>query len=334
MRSAALLAVLVLASCTAAVPDDPVACSWSWTDLPLPPDRMWTSVTVSDGRGTYAGLTSSLEPGGPDEVVLWQDGSPTVLGAPFERSAQVLAVNRNGVVLAEVNTVPVRFRDGEWERLADPDGGHGRADAIDADGTVVGTAFRPSPDGSRLVRWADDRADVLEEVDFPFRGGMVTGLGDDGTLLAKSDADGLVHGYLLRPGGKWVRVEYPDDTADVVPVATSGGVVIGRAQSLDNRTALVEWDLSGRVLRARPDTTPVDVNSSGQVLGFVRPMSSPDPGGEVLLWRGDAREGVFPVPGSRSEGMVDPVAVDDDGTMIGHRTVTGVSTVSVVGRCA
>ncbi|MFD9741420.1 hypothetical protein [Umezawaea sp. NPDC059074] len=244
------------------------------------------------------------------------------------------------MVVGEAGDHPVRYRDGGWERLPEPDGYYVRAVAVNGAGEVVGWAV---PDGSgdadedrhqHPVRWPADRPDAVEEIEVPFLGGFPVALADDGTVLVagREVPDGRNRGFVGRPDGTWTALDQRDEWLDVTPVALGGGAVVGTGQTERPVLELVEWDLDGHVVRVHPTSSALDVNSSGQVLGVVNGLLEGMPAGKASVWRGGALQAEFPVAG---DARIDAVAIDDDGAVVGRMAKrSGLRDAPVVGRCS
>jgi hypothetical protein len=320
MRRSAMFGVMFLAAMlTMAAPAQASpSCTWSWTDLPVPPSLDSTEVKASDGRGTYAGsgwhnLSRHYE------AALWQNGSVRLLGAAFGADTTVWDVNAHGVVVGEAGGAPVRYRAGQWERLPMPSGyTSGTAMHINDNGDIAGAVGLV-----RAVLWPASGSYEFLDVPAVTNYRNPTGITSDGTVTldASMAHEHVSTSFFRAPNGTWTRVTHPNPNESALIVAVNDDSAVG-----NNDQAAVEWDHAGAVVRTYPGVTAVDVSVGGQLLAHEL--------GEVTIWRAGVREARLPatVNGFAIHGGV---AIDEDGTVVGNRAAAWpVWARPVVARCA
>lgn len=211
-----------------------------------------TTVSAVDRSGRYqVGGTGRW--GSPDvlkaRVVLWRDGTPHV-GPEVDPYGGFAAVSTTGVAVGWAH-------DGNWQRhavmyaygqiikLATPAGAtQAVASAVDANGTVAGTAYG-EPDIQRAVAWSPDGEVRV----------LATPPGFSHASATHIDTDGTVLGYAASGSSMPDRVRLVvwalDGTPRVLPVAGAAdpeprmwpldfrdGIVYG-----EHGGAFVRWDL-------------------------------------------------------------------------------------------
>jgi hypothetical protein len=311
--SACLAVGLVLAG-TGPVRAGSAGCSWA--DLPLPGGARWANVKASDGHGTYLGSSSD------GATVLWRGGSVTTIGT----GVTAVDVSESGVVVGYRSTgffssVPLRWSDGVWQTLSYPDGSSAAASVIARNGDIYGVLGV----GRQLIRWPADAPGTYQLLTGPFAGYVdPRGAADDGTLLAYAQVDSTrPHvGLVWHPERGWTELVNPG-TGDVQPIAIAGDAIVGYVGD-----ELVQWARDGSVVRTIPRAQPADVNDAGQIVGSDRSGDSL----VTTVWRAGQVESVPPLlPG----GPVQPVAIDDDGTVVGERPWQGdVPPQPMIARCS
>jgi hypothetical protein len=322
MRRSAMFGVMFLAAMlTVAAPAQASpACTWSWTDLPVPPS-LAASVEIkgSDGRGTYVGtgwnyVTQQYE------AVLWRNGSVRLLGAAFGDDTTAWDVNANGVVVGDTVVGPVRYRAGQWEYLPMPTGyGSGIAMHVNDNGDVAGVVGV-----TRAILWPASGSHEFLDVPAITDYREPTGLASDGTVTvwAQMASEPVSSSFFRARNGTWTRVTHPNPNESALIVAVNDDIAVGNAGQ-----AAVEWDHAGAVVRTYPGVTAVDVNGGGQVLAHEL--------GEVTIWRGGVREARLPAT-ANGLAIKGGVAIDEDGAVVGHRESADWSEWArpVVARCA
>lgn len=321
MRRSAMFGVMFLAAMlTVAAPAQASpSCTWSWTDLPVPPSLSSSAeIKGSDGHGTYVGMgwnNSSQH----YEAVLWRNGSVRLLGAAFGADTTVWDVNAQGVVVGEAGGVPVRYRAGQWEHLPMPPGyTNGVAAHINDNGDIAGSVGL-----IRAVLWPASGSYEFLDVPAVTNYREPTGITSDGTvtLWASMAHEHVSTGYFRTPNGTWTRVTHPNPNESALIVAVNDDIAVG-----NNDQAAVEWDHAGAVVRTYPGVTAVDVNGGGQLLAHEL--------GQVTIWRAGVREAQLP---STTSGFAihGGVAVDEDGTVVANREAAWPAWARpVVARCA
>jgi hypothetical protein len=290
--AACLVAGLVLAGAGSARAG---SADCSWTDLPLPGGARWATVAASDGHGTYVGTTSD------DAVVLWRDGAVTTIGTGIVPAD----VNESGVVVGHRSTGifsmdPMRWADGVWQKLAVPDGAQVAASEAAGNGDIYGAI-----NFGRLIRWPADAPGTYQLLTGPFAGYADTkGAAADGTLIAWAivDSSRPHAGLVWHPERGWTELANPG-TDDIRPSAIAGDTIVGV-----DATDLLEWRAGdGSLVRTIPGATAADVNHAGQTLGSSAAGTT--------VWRAGDVEVVLPQVSGRT---VEPVAIDEDGTVVGN----------------
>ncbi|BCJ56687.1 hypothetical protein Jiend_01090 [Micromonospora endophytica] len=266
----------------------------AWSDLPLPTGARWATVHASDGHGSYVG-TDDL-----GNAIRWQGSTVEVLGAGITARD----VNA-GVVVGDKATGlfsrgPGRWVSGAWEPLPVPAGTSGTATDVSANGDILGTL-----NYGRLIRWPAAAPGTYELLTGPFAGyAEPTGIAADGTIIAWAVIDSTrPHAGLVRhPDGTWTTLASPSSFTNVFPRAISGDTIVG-----SSGPDLLEWNATdGDLVRVVPDASAVDVNSAGQVLGT---------GDGTTVWQDGTVITVLPTVSGRT---VEPIAIDEDGTVVGQ----------------
>jgi uncharacterized membrane protein len=302
MRRSIVLGTLALAatlSVAAPAQADP-SCTWTWTDLPVPANMLFTMVQASDGHGTYAG-TGYEDWSVPDAAVLWQNGAVTSLGAAFGVDTTVYDVNSDGVVVGQAGEQPVRYRAGQWEHLPMPAGYRdGAAMRINDNGDVVGGV------GGRVIVWPATGGYQLLTVPIVTSYASPTDIASDGTVsLWASDSwnQGRQASFLRALDGTWTTMTSPNPTDDVHVAALNDDIAVGSANHF-----MTEWDRTGAVVRTYPtNISAFDVNAAGQILASG-----------MTIWRAGVQEAELP---STIDGQfVTGIAIDDDGAVVGQRS--------------
>ncbi|MGW5049534.1 hypothetical protein [Actinokineospora sp. NPDC004072] len=304
-----LLTVLALVFGLVLVPRPAAAaaCAWRVAELPAPSGYSHATATGHAGAGLVVGTVWRTD---HREGVVWRDGVPRLLPNPPGTGAgsnYPAAVNAAGVITGrwagtDGSHTAWRYRDGRYELLP----GRGTWVSVPTDINTAGDVV-----GFSRVFVGGAQVNTLV---WPVGGGMVD-LGaaypvgvDDARRVALST------GQLVHPDGSALAL------AGGTPSAYQDGRLVGYQGSAAPYT-IVEWDLTGRIVRRIPDGVPSGVNAAGALVG-VRGD------GSVAVWRDGGVE-VVASPAPARSYLLD---ITDDNAIVSDYRVSGV-TRSGIWRC-
>jgi uncharacterized membrane protein len=184
------------------------------------------------GNGPYQWEDDGSTSGyNPNGMVLWEDGNPTAMTAPGDGGSAANAVNADGVVVGDEWI----YRDGAMSELPVPDGyASVEATAINAAGDVAGMAYTEDFSSYSVVVWPAGNLDDPHVLAVPDVSASAEGITDDGTVVGQLtvERDGAFWedgGYLWRPDGTRQELRAPADATEVVIGGVRGNWVVGRA---------------------------------------------------------------------------------------------------------
>lgn len=302
-----ILTIIALSLTVAAVPAAPAvaaataACTWRVTALPAPAGYSYAVANgVAPVSGTVVGHAVRADGSGRDAVV-WQNRIPQVLPTPPGQgsgSNRADIVNDQGVVAGvwwgtNNRVTPWRYRNGAYELLPVPSTTMGiSVTAINGAGDIVGQSSSLAPSSQGLV-WK-----AATPGQFTSLGSSVyaVGIDDSGRMVLNTRV-------IVNPDGS--RITLP---RAVFMRSYDRGRIL--SQDLDKNT-IVEWNISGQVVREFAGSYPHAVNSSGVMVGV------PSGSVYVAVRNGNAWE-QFTARMTTSEGITDGNVVvanfDHDGT--------------------
>lgn len=247
-------------------------CTWSETVLPQPQGLTVTDVSSSDPAARW--LVGTSEWSGPRTAVVWHDGAVSRT-LPFADTSTATDVNDDGIVTTRSWTSGKAFKhfpDGRSEELpALPGASVTYPEKINSAGDVVGRSGGKYV--ASIVVWRAHRPDIVETL--PLSGNAliwnVAGIDDDGHVVAYgyTDGDGI-EAYVWDRDHTRVQLQPLPGHRSAWPHTIRNGRVIGQS-AVDSGSdgTLVEWDLTGRIVRTFGVTgNALSVNSAGHVLGY------------------------------------------------------------------
>ncbi|MFC7617238.1 hypothetical protein ACFQV2_31260 [Actinokineospora soli] len=252
-----LITALTLALGLLVVPQTAAAatCAWRVSELPAPAGYSHATATGHAGTGLVVGTVWKTD---HREGVVWRSGVPQVLPQPPGRGAgsnYPLAVNPNGVIAgrwqgSDGAHFAWRYQNGAYQALPNRGTWVSVPTDINRAGDVVGF--------SRLFFGGAQVNALLWPVATP--GSYV----DFGEAAPRGVDDS--RRVVLSTG----RVVNADGTSwqlqGGLPSAYEDGRLVGYRGTASPYT-IVEWNLSGQVLRTIPDGVPTGVNASGVIVG-------------------------------------------------------------------
>jgi hypothetical protein len=303
-----ILIAIALTVTVVAVPAAPAvaapavaACTWRVTALPAPAGYSYAVANgVAPVSGTVVGHAVRADGSGRDAVV-WQNGIPQVLPKPpFEGSGSNRAdiVNDQGVIAgvwsgANNPVAAWRYRNGVYQILPMPTTTMGIIlTGINGAGDIVGQS----------VTLGTSSQGVLWKAATP---GQFTSLGLSTYAVGIDDSGRMVLNtrVIVNPDGSRITLPRP-----VFMRKYDRGRIL--SEDLD-RDTVVEWNVSGQVVREFPGTYPHAVNASGV-------MVATPPGSVYVAVRNGTAWERFTIRMTTSEGITDGNVVvanfDHDGT--------------------
>jgi probable HAF family extracellular repeat protein len=169
------------------------------------------------GHATTAPGQELLDPG--THAFLWEDGTMTDLGTLDSDFSRATGINDAGQVVGTSETADAAIHPFRWENGTMTDLGTipgfagGRAVSINAEGSVVGFAVDPLPDGLATPAVGPP----LERHAWLYRAGELIDLGTLGGTNSAAlgiNADGLVVG--------WADIPFAQSLAEATPVVNTG----------------------------------------------------------------------------------------------------------------
>ncbi|HCT75679.1 MAG TPA: hypothetical protein DGT23_03595 [Micromonosporaceae bacterium] len=240
--------------------------------------------------------------------VVWRNGVPEILPKPpvtGEGSNSPATVNANGVIAGMwysssggVST-PWRYQNGSYQLLPMPvqQGTWYYVTGINSSGDVVGR--RMYFYGARGLLWRIDRP------------AEVTDLGPAGAVgIDAQRRVVLSNGTIVNPNGSQTVVQ----GGGVVRVFQDGRILGDRSGS---RT-IVEWNLSGQVVREISGGLPSGVNAAGNIVGESDVLDGPGQGYKKAVWFNGVRELV-----TSPKPYQNPPDITDDNVIIGEYDADG-----------
>lgn len=301
-------------------PKPPSTCRIHELPLPKGADTATVSTASPDGRTLvgYADVTDSLRTVG----VLWRDGkiAATIPDIP----GYVVDMNSRGDLTGMAGDpsgpYPWVYSKGAVRKLTG-----GSVNAIGADGTLVGSRLRPTPNGPPVsvpARW-DPGSDKPVDLPMPsFETGEAADITDDGTIIGAVGIDP----FLWRPDGSSARLKRPGGAPAqerVEPLQASGSWAVGN----DGHGGAARWRLGKGAPDVVPEAVP-GVRYDGGVGGHGPLAINAD--GVVVVQDGyDAKVAgggqVVTLPTLSSSNMNSPVSISADATVIGGSTVLNMN---------
>ncbi|MFP3991493.1 hypothetical protein U9R90_29320 [Streptomyces sp. E11-3] len=266
-----LLSALTLTLGVLAVPQVPAvaaaACTWQVSDLPAPSGYSHPEATGHAGTGRVVGTVWKTD---HREGVVWTNGSPQVLPQPRATggSNYPRAVNSSGVVTgywagSDGYTAAWRYQNGAYQFLPGIGTQVSVPTTINDNGDIAGFS-RHFLGGAKVyaVLWRTDRPGEITN----FGEGSAAGVDNSRRVMLSTgvlvDADGS---EVMRLQGDGRPKEYQD------------GRIVGWSGSAKPYT-IVEWNLSGQVVRKIPGGVPSGINSAGAIVGT-------HDNGNAAVWR-------------------------------------------------
>jgi hypothetical protein len=308
-------------------------CTWVESDLPLPAGIVSATVNGSDGQLTFVG-TAYTRVGGPGQGIVWQNGTPHLLGyAANSRNTQLSGIDSAGDAVGEESLgsfeVPVLYHNGGYEGLTAPFASASElvAYGINANGDVVGTALENNGTNVFVV-WPAGRPSNPRTLPIP---GSVDWAGipyieDDGYIASYN---GVPNAYVWAPDGTPTALTpvKPGDSTEVFDIR--GGRILGFSGGSAGST-IVEWDTAGNVIRTLPDVATYSrvlrINANDTVLG-----ESTAGGQQYGLWQQGQLIGRLAAP-ANAQSIV-PVVLTDGDIVGGSYTVSGGASVPAEWEC-
>ena len=267
------------------VPQAPAAaatCTWRVTDLPAPTGYSHATATGHAGAGLVVGTLWKTD---HREGVVWRNGVPTVLPNPPGKGAgsnYPAAVNANGVIAgrwqgSDGSHTAWRYQNGAYQYLPSRGTWVSVPTDINAAGDVVGFS-RLFFGGAQVNALLWPVATPGAYVDF----GEASPRGiDDSSRVALST------GRIVNPNGTtYLQLQ------GGLPSVYEDGRIVGYQGTAAPYT-IVEWNLSGQVVRQIADGAPTGVNAGGAIIG-VRAD------GRTAVWRNGGVEYVTSPAPARS----------------------------------
>jgi hypothetical protein len=296
----AVTVVTVPAAPAAAAASSASACTWRVTALPAPAGYSYAVANgVAPVSGTVVGHAVRADGSGRDAVV-WRNRIPQVLPNPAQGGGSNRAdiVNDQGVIAGVwwgtgTGVTPWRYRDGAYEILPKPSNTMGIAlTAINGAGDIVGQSHTLAPSSQGLL-WK-----AATPGQFTSLGSSIHAVGID-----NSGRMVLNTGVIVNPDGS--RITLPRSV--FMRLFDRGRIL---SEDLDTDT-IVEWNVSGQVVREFAGVYPHAVNAAGVMVAML-------PGTfNAAVRNGNAWER-FASRISSSEGITDGNVVvanfDNDGT--------------------
>jgi hypothetical protein len=279
--------VLAITAALVTVPQAPAAaaCTWSVTTLPVPSGFSDAIATEHAGTGLIVGTAWKTD---HREGVLWRNGVPQVLPKPPVSSTgsnYPRAVNGSGVIAGywagnDGFTAAWRFSGGSYQFLPGIGDQVSVPTAINSGGDIVGFSrlfFGGAP--VTAVMWRVDRPSEI----ISFGSGYVSGVDSTRRVV-------LSTGVIVNPDGSQVTLQGGGS-----PVVYQDGRIVGYRGTAAPFT-IVEWNLSGQVVREIAGGVPRGVNTFGVIVGThdsgnkavwrnggVEFVTSPPPAGSYVL---------------------------------------------------
>lgn len=307
-------------------------CTWVESDLPLPAGIVSAAVLGSDGQLTFVGVAYT-NVGGPGQGIIWQNGTPHLLGYALNSLNTVLTgIDSAGDAVGQLSLgnfqVPVLYHDGGYERLTAPFASPVNLTAygINANGDIVGTALENNGTDVFVVWPAGQPSNpralpVPGSVDFA----GIPYIEDDGYIASYN---GVANAYVWAPDGTPTALTpvNPGDFTEVFGIR--GDRIVGFSGGSAGST-IVEWDTAGSVVRTLPGIATSSralINGNDTVLG-----QSTATGQQYDLWQQGQLIGQVAAPtNARSIGL----AVLTDGDIVaGAYTVNGSSLIPAEWEC-
>ncbi|HEX6683875.1 MAG TPA: hypothetical protein VF062_13820 [Candidatus Limnocylindrales bacterium] len=295
-------AVVAVALTTIALPAAPArsACTWGVTALAVPAGYAYVVAHgVAPVSPFVVGRAVRADGSGSDAVV-WQDGSPRVLPKPpiqGSGSNRADAVNDQGVVAGVWRgtgsyETAWRYRNGAYQTLPSLGGTQGfNLAAINSAGDIVGQAFALFAYAGLLWRAATP--------------GQYTNLGSSTHAVGIDDSGRMVLNtrVIVNPDGSRITLQ-----RDVFMRTFGRGRILSEDLGKDT---IVEWNLSGQVVREFAGDYPHAVNTAGV-------LAAQPPGSVYVAVRYGSAWEQFSTAMTTTEGITDANVVvanyDHDGT--------------------
>ncbi|MCP3804813.1 hypothetical protein NLX83_36660 [Allokutzneria sp. A3M-2-11 16] len=208
--------------------------------------------------------------------------APTQLERPADISADAsvepVAVNDSGLIAGYSYSPTTLSRAVLWGRDGKPrllptlsDRGIGRAEAINASGTVVGLSLTPDHKSGVAVRW--DRSGAVKALDG--KDTRATAINEHGTVIGTM-SDGRGNSRPVRWSNEGQRSDLqvlPGDTGSRPAAINDSGVAVGVSDRIGGEWKAVRWDPSGAVtaLATHPGkdrySTANAINRDGTIVG-------------------------------------------------------------------
>lgn len=236
----ASLALAVPATATAAVP-----CTWVASDLPLPSGATGGALRAAGPDGY---LTGQVIKAGKVVPVVWHNRQPAELPpAPNGASVVLTGINGSGVAAGYYGSGgSFRYSDGGYRNLPSPSGRTGYAVAINASGDIAGRLSGNG--GDETIIWPASAPDTYRIIP----GGKPMGIDDAGRVVTEP-------GVIWSPDGSSVKLD--SQGGKYVTVGKyQGGRIVGR---FGNDEVVIEWDLTGKIVRQTPANVVMGINSNG-----------------------------------------------------------------------
>lgn len=291
--TAALGALTAAPTAVAAPAAAPAACTWTMSELRAPTGYSYAEARGHAGTGKVVGTVWKTD---HREAVVWTNGTPTLLPQPRSTggSNYAKAVNAKGVVAGywmgnDGTSFAWRYQNGQYQTLP----GIGTEDSIpthiNVNGDVLGYSGYFGPITTvHAVMWRADRPTTVLDLGEGYSAGF-----DDSrraVLSTGAIVDGEGKELLRLQGGR--------------PMEMRAGRIVGYSGSAQPYT-IVEWNLTGTVVRRISGGVPNEVNSSGVIAGSRT-------GGVRTVWRNGTTQDITN-PVARGYNMT---GITDDGAVI------------------
>ncbi|GIH07271.1 hypothetical protein Rhe02_53380 [Rhizocola hellebori] len=278
------LASLVLTAALIVVPQSPASAACASTRLNAPAGMTITYSTNHAGTGYIVG---SGWVSNHWEGILWTNGVPQRLPNPAagDGSNYPRAVNGSGVVAGYwVGSTGVsfgwRYTNGSYQQLPPLGTRKSLPTDMNSAGDIVGFAsYLTAGDFSHVMLWKASTPSQFTD----FGLGTAAGIDDTGRVVVS-------WGVLFNPDGTSLSLDNPGATFSVRDFA--GGRIVG-FKGVDAPYTVVEWNLSGHVVREIADGVPQAINASGSI------TATRQSGAKVLFKGATVETLTSPVPAPR-----------------------------------
>lgn len=289
MKLGGAVAVVVLSACVA-VPATAhaQACQWKRTNLPT---GGMTSVGITGGSRTGWVVGNGSSAAGDAAVVWFQDTVRVRLD--FTESTTVRDANEDGVLAGATSTTAFRWINGTYQYLPSmPGDTRTWAQNINAGGDIVGLSGGSVLDA--VVVWLGGSPGLFYALPGTDNGQAwrVIDIDRERRVVAwQITPENNAAGFIWDSAGNRTALQPLPGHASAEPQAFHNGHIVGLSAPTHSPTGrqLVEWDLTGKIVRTFPDGYALDVNAAGHILGWKGDLHA--------LWRSETSYDLLPVEG-------------------------------------